>query len=338
MLASRRATLRLVGGSCLGLLALACGDSSRSQAPSAVTGPLVASPPVASPSPSAGPALSSRAFAVMLDNSPEARPQSGVDVADVVYEAPAEAGIPRLMALYLRDQQAERIRPVRSARHYFVDLAAEYHVALVHIGASPQGFQALQETGLPRLDEAQGDAVFTRDPSRQAPHNAYVSTASVRGELQRRGTRVETTMAGLAFGAFQPGGQAATRVQLTYPLSGFSARYDYDAGSHTYQRSQDGQPHADGASQRRYAPHAVIVQQVQVTPIPNDDAGRVDIALVDSGSGLLLAEGTQVPLQWSQANTRDPTRFARRDGAPFVLPTGQVWAELVPIDGQLAVS
>src|SRR5919198_597501 len=180
--------------------------------PKPATAPAVAiSPsPAASPSPSQSPAaagLSMGAFAVLIDNNSDARPQSGLDAADVVYEAPTEGGIPRLMALYLRDTQVERIGPVRSARQYFVYLAAEYHVALAHISGSPQGLAALDETGLPRLDEARGDGGFTRDPSRQAPHDAYVSTQAVRGELARAGTRVSATTAGLSFGAFRPGPQ-----------------------------------------------------------------------------------------------------------------------------------
>jgi len=86
-------------------------------------------------------------FAVMIDNIKEARPHFGLADADVVYEAPAEAGIPRLMPIYLRaGGEASSIGPVRSTRHYFVYLANEYRTPLVHIGASPQGFDALSAT------------------------------------------------------------------------------------------------------------------------------------------------------------------------------------------------
>ena len=290
----------------------------------------------ASPTPAAAFPVSRAAFAALIDNNVEARPQSGLDGADVVYEAPAEGGIPRLMALFLRDgANVERIGPVRSARHYFVYLAAEYRVALVHIGASPQGFQALDETGLERVDETRGDGGFMREPARQAPHDAYVSTQSVRTELERRAARITAGTAGLSFGTFRPGGQQATQLRLAYPAGGFSAQYDYDAGSRMYQRSQDGQPHVDERSGKRYAARSVIVQQLPVTPIPNDDAGRVDLGLAGNGRGLLLAEGTQVPLQWSKTSLSEATRFTRDDGAPFALPDGQVWIELVPLDAQV---
>jgi hypothetical protein len=72
----------------------------------------------------------------MIDNIAEARPHFGLGDADVVYEAPAEAGIPRLMPIFLRaGGEANSIGPVRSTRHYFVYLANEYRTPLVHISA-----------------------------------------------------------------------------------------------------------------------------------------------------------------------------------------------------------
>jgi hypothetical protein len=278
-------------------------------------------------------------FAVMIDNVPEARPQTGLAAADVIYEAPAEGGIPRMLALFLTSVEAERIGPVRSTRHYFVYLAAEYGVPLVHIGSSPQAQAALDQTRLERLDEARGDSGFVRDRSRPAPHDAFVSTASVRAELARRRVATRATTAGLVYGALQPGAQAASRIRIAYPGgAGYTLQYDYDAASKTYQRSMDGQPHVDAATRRRYAPSSLIVQLVDVRPIPNDEAGRVDVQLIGNGKGLLLAQGTQIPIQWSKGDLSQPTRFRRDDGAPFALPDGQVWIQLVPLEGQVELA
>src|SRR5579859_5652947 len=147
-------------------------------------------------------------FAVMIDNIAEARPHFGLANADVVYEAPAEAGIPRLMPVYLRaGGEATSIGPVRSTRHYFVYLANEYRTPQVHIGASPQGFNALSATGLADVDEARGDDGFYRDPSRLAPHNAFVSTNSIRDVLRQRGGPIKATMGPLNFGVYLPGAE-----------------------------------------------------------------------------------------------------------------------------------
>ena len=276
----------------------------------------------------------------MIDNISEARPHFGLAAADVVYEAPAEAGIPRLMPIFLRaGGEADRIGPVRSARHYFIYLANEYRVPLVHIGASPQGFDALSATGLPDVDEQRGDAGFTRDPNRQAPHNAFVSTSSIRDVLRQRGGPIKATPGPLNFGAYQAGAQPATTIKIPYPgPEGYSVEYDYDASEKLYKRIMDGQPHKDGATNQQYAATSIVIQYADVEPIPNDDAGRVDIGLVGSGKGILVAQGTQVPLQWSRASVRDATQFKRADGAPFALPDGQVWIQIVPLETQVSVS
>jgi hypothetical protein len=303
--------------------------------------------PVASPSPSPSPAVAASTFkiddypfATMIDNIAEARPHFGLDSADVIYEAPAEAGIPRLMPIYLRaGGRADRIGPVRSTRHYFVYLANEYRTPLVHIGASPQGFEALSATGLPDVDETRGDGGFVRDPNRQAPHNAFVSTTSVRDVLRQRGGRINATMGPLNFGAYLPGQQPANTIKIPYPgPEGYSVEYDYDAGQKVYRRIMDGQPHKDGGTGQQYAASSIVIEFADVEAIPNDDAGRVDVGLVGSGKGVLIAEGTQVPLQWSRASVRDATQFKRTDGAPFALPDGQAWIQIVPLQTQVSVS
>jgi len=302
--------------------------------------------PVASPSPSpssvarAGLQLDDYPFAAMIDNIAEARPHFGLGAADVVYEAPAEAGIPRLMLMFLRaGGDTSRIGPVRSTRHYFVYLANEYRTPLVHIGSSPQGFDALSVTGLSDVDESRGDGGFSRDPNRQAPHNAFVSTTSVRDVLRSRGRPIRASAGPLSFGDFRPGAQPATTVRIPYPgPEGYSVQYTYNRGTNLYERVMDGQPHKDGATGQQYTATSIVVQFANVVPIPNDEALRVDVALVGSGKGILIAEGTQVPLQWTRASVREATQFTRTDGMPFLLPAGQVWVQIVPLEAQVSVT
>jgi hypothetical protein len=301
----------------------------------------------ASPAPSPSPVASAPVFqiddypfAAMIDNIAEARPHFGLAAADVVYEAPAEAGIPRLMPIYLRvGGEASSIGPVRSTRHYFVYLANEYRTPLVHIGSSPQGFDALAATGLSDVDEARGDGGFVRVATRLAPHNAFVSTTSVREVLKQRGGPIRATAGPLSFGDYRAGPQPATSVKIPYPgPEGYSVEYTYNSGARLYERIMDGLPHKDGSTGDQYTAASIIIQFANVVPIPNDAALRVDVALVGSGKGILIAQGTQVPLQWSRASVRDATRFTRADGAPFQLPSGQVWIQIVPLESEVAVS
>lgn len=334
--------------------ASAAPSPSAAAASSAVPSP---SPSLARPSPSAAPSivpspspvvvasqggiqLDDYPFAVMIDNIKEARPHFGLADADVVYEAPAEGGIPRLMPIFLRaDTDVSSIGPVRSARHYFVYMANEYRTPIVHIGASPQGIDALSATGLLDLDEERGDAGFWRDPSRRAPHNAFVSTASIREVLRQRSAPIDASLGPLNFGDFVLGSQAATTIVIPYPGGErYMLEYDYDPDNQVYNRVMDGVPHVDGSTGQQYTAKSIIVQFANTVAIPNDDAGRLDIALVGSGKGVLVADGTQVPLQWSKASVRSATQFKRIDGAPFALPSGQVWIQIVPLETQLSIT
>jgi Protein of unknown function (DUF3048) N-terminal domain/Protein of unknown function (DUF3048) C-terminal domain len=296
--------------------------------------------PTPTPEPINALRLDASPFAVMIDNIAEARPQFGLGSADVVYEAPAEAGIPRLMPLFLRQGgEASRIGPVRSTRHYFVELANEFRTPLVHIGASPQGFEMLSQTGLPDLDETRDDPGFTRDRRRLAPHNAFVSTSSIREALQQRGIQTNASSGPFTFGGFKDGTQAATSLKINYPGGErYSVEYTYEPDSRLYPRIMDGQPHKDGETGQQYAARSILIQWVNVQPIPNDPALRVEVDLVGSGKGLLLADGTQVPLTWSKASVKDPTTFQREDGTPFSVPEGQVWVQIVPLEAQVAIS
>jgi Protein of unknown function (DUF3048) N-terminal domain/Protein of unknown function (DUF3048) C-terminal domain len=296
--------------------------------------------PTPTPAPGSTLKMDANPFAVMIDNIAEARPQFGLGAADVVYEAPAEAGIPRLMPLFLRQGgEASRIGPVRSTRHYFVELANEYKAPLTHIGASPQGFDMLAETGLPDVDEARGDGGFTRDHNRAAPHNAFVSTTSIRDVLQQRGVQTNASTGPLKFGDFKAGSVPATSIKLDYPGGErYSVEYAYNATTRMYPRVMDGQPHKDGTTGEQYAARSILIQYADVEPIPNDPALRVDVTLVGSGKGLLIADGTQVPVTWTKSSVHEPTTFKRQDGSPFTLPEGQVWVQIVPLESQVAIS
>ena len=293
--------------------------------------------PQAAPSPTAAAVGGVEPIAVMVDNIAEARPQSGLGTADVVYEAPAEGGIPRLMPIYFHAGPG-RVGPVRSARHYFVYLAAEYGAALVHVGASPQGFQALSETGLVNVDEIEGAAGFSRDPRRAPPHNAYINLPTLRDALIRQGTDPDGTLGGLHFGldAAPAGGQPASTLEIDFPGGArYVCQYAYDPASRTYPRSMDGSPHRDAETGERYAARAVIVERVAAPAIPGDDAGRLDVEVTGSGDGLLALDGQAYPITWARSDVTHPTSYAYANGAPVVLPQGQVWIELAPRDANV---
>ena len=87
-----------------------------------------------------------RNLVVIIDNDINARPQAGLEQADLVYELPIEGGTTRFMAVFSRFEP-ELIGPIRSARDYNIDIAKEYDSIFVHAGGSPQAFARFSEIG-----------------------------------------------------------------------------------------------------------------------------------------------------------------------------------------------
>jgi hypothetical protein len=236
------------------------------------------------------------------------------------------------MAVYF-GRGPDRVGPVRSTRHYFVYLAAGFGAALVHIGASPQGYRALSQTGLVDVDEVEGAAGFSRDPQRAAPHNAYVSIPAIRRTLAGQGVDLAGTTGGLGYGAQPPpaGGKPSIELEIDYPGGErYVVQYRYEPSSRTYLRSMDGAPHRDAESGGQYAARAVIVELVAALPIPGDDAGRLDVEVVGDGDGFLALEGKVYPITWSKADLAAPTRYTYANGDPVLLPRGPVWVQVTP--------
>ncbi len=287
--------------------------------------------PTAAPTATAVPRGPAYPVAVMVENHVDARPQSGLSKADIVYEAPVEFGIGRFMAIYI-DGQAKAIGPVRSARHYFVYIADEFNAAYVNIGWSPQAYNALQATGLLNLDEIQGDPGFWRSNDRYAPHNAYTSTDLLRSNLKQQ---KPGTLAGFQFkdGLQPPKGKDARTVTVVRSPY-YYVEYFYDEASKLYSRSMDGSPHRDADTGDRVSPRNVVVQFVKTWVI--DDVGRIDMAQVGEGKALYFRDGVATEGIWRKASLYDVTHWLDADGKPMEFPTGKTWVEVVPQESKVA--
>ena len=275
-------------------------------------------------------------LAVMVENSVDARPQVGLDLADVVYEALAEGGISRFLALYLT-QEAEAIGPVRSTRHYFVYTAAEYNSTLVFVGASPIGYAALAATGIRQLNESYGDAGIWRSPRRAAPHNAYTSTADARAAADAKAVGWPGSWGPLVFkDPLAPAlGEPATSITVGYPpLGWYDVSYEYDPATNQYLRVMDGYRHRDQFTGQQLAASNVIVQVVADELI--DREGRLDLVQTGEGRAYYFVDGVEIDGTWTKADFGSRTLFWDTAGNLVRFnPYGTTWIQLVPPQGRL---
>jgi hypothetical protein len=278
-------------------------------------------------------------FAVMIENQEQARPQTGLDHASVVYEALAEGGITRFLALYA-GQEPEVVGPVRSARHYYVNWAQEYNAPLVHVGASPQGYDALQSLHAPSLDEIRGDPGFWRSPTRVAPHNLFANLNNAKSILEQRRAVPPGSFGGLQFkrAAARIDGHPTTHAAITFGSWAYLAEWDYDPYWNEYTRWMDGAPHTDALTGAQLRATNVLIQTVESWPVPNDHEGRLDFAQVGKGRIIALLDGIAVDGTWSKSSLTAPTEYRDAKGAPLRLNTGPTWVVVVPPEGSVALT
>ena len=188
--------------------------------------------------------------AVMVENSPEARPQSGLKDAGVVFEAVAEGGITRFVALY-QEAQPDLIGPVRSIRPYFVEWAAGFDAGLAHVGGSELALKMVKSGDyVVDLDQFKApEGIFWRSEDRVAPHNMYTKMSGLdkyMAKLDKKKSDFQSwDRQALKSDKTESDLPAAQAIRLPVSTGIFEVSYHYDTASKTYQRFQGGEAHQD---------------------------------------------------------------------------------------------
>jgi hypothetical protein len=311
-----------------------------SAVPSAVPSATPTPGPSLVPAPLTGALVSAAAaarhpIAVMIDDQIAARPQSGLSSASIVWQAPAEGGIPRYMLIFQETTPTD-VGPVRSARYYYVAWASELRAMYVHSGGSPQALATLRAQGNGQLvynaDEFRWGGSFHRISTRASPHNLYTTGAKLRALATRVGARDGPitwpwTFARDAVLGWRPVGG---RIVVSYQAN--VIRYDYDRKTNTYLRSVTGEKRqVDGTTKRRIAPKNVIVMQVRFGPLNdgNPSKKRLEADIIGSGPAWISTNGITIKGTWRKASTKAPTRFFDKAGKPVVLTVGQTFVQVM---------
>ena len=264
------------------------------------------------------------AVAVKIDNIIDARPQAGINAADIVYEEFTE-GVTRFIVVY-HSTDAEVVGPVRSVRPADPVIVTPLGGVLGFSGGSPGAVALAADTPLTLVME-DDVAVMYRRPGRVAPHNLYTSTAGlfsrVPAEVGSPRPFATFLTEGKSFGG--PGAIPVASIGLV-PAPYVTAGYDWDAASGTWLRTTDGVPHM--VEEGRIAPTTVIVQ---FTPYQYfvDDYSVQYPEVVGSGEVWVFAAGAMVPGTWSKDSPGAVTSFTDSSGAPIAIPPGQTWVHLV---------
>jgi hypothetical protein len=282
--------------------------------------------------PSADAPAGLRIVAVKIENSPAARPQSGLQSADIVYEFITEGGITRFNAMF-HSQAPGTVGNVRSARLADVDIVSQYHALFAFSGANGQVNSQIRSAGIENLSEDAGVRNgFTRSSSRPAPHNLYLDLTKIREEALRRKMSATQIIAPLAFG---PKSVEAS-VPISYVKVPFSpantVEWTYDADRDVYLRENNGSVHSDALTGEQIAARNVVVLWAKmIAASRRDSAGSrtYDIELVGSNRCSVFRNGTRLDGTW-QATKDKPPVFKAEDGTVIRLAPGNTWFQVAP--------
>lgn len=305
-----------------------------------------------------------RPLAVMIENSPDARPQSGLSDADIVFEAVAEGGVTRFMALFYCGVQVEdtTIAPVRSARTYFIDWASGFNRPLyTHVGGAnlPGPANALgqiSDYGWALENDLNqfsiGYPTFVRNAARlerevATEHTMETSSEKLWAVAEKRGwtnmspeMRVGRTVVpaqdwkdgytGWTFAsAAEPAG---TTTSIAYDFwSGynqFSVKWEFDATTKMYKRIMAGEPHVD-LNNNQQITASVVVVLLTAEKGPIDEAKHMLYKTTGSGKALIYQNGQAINATWTKKTREAELEFTNSKGQAVELQPGLVWISVV---------
>jgi hypothetical protein len=274
-------------------------------------------------------------FGVMVENSADAWPLSGLDQAFLVIEAPVEGGIPRFISFFSTEQTVSKIGPVRSARPYYLDWNDELDAIYAHVGGSPEALDLIKYT-YQTIDLNQfwyGDFFYRQNSTRYAPHNVYTNSellAQAAQELRSEGKLVEAPVyQSWQFKDDQPiAAELAKSLTIDFaPGSVYDVAWNYQPETNDYLRYQSGEvmKMTDGAV---ITANNVVVLAMDIRVI--DSVSRRHIQTVGQGDALISQDGETYLARWKKDSRTDRLRFYTADGYEISLNAGKTWIEVVP--------
>jgi hypothetical protein len=326
------------------LLGAACGsgggkDKTASTQPESSTTTALAVAPNANPLTGLpiDPAVPARAaLVVKIDNAPKARPQAGVNEADIVVEEGVEGGVTRFFTLF-HSHDAPSVGPVRSARSTDLLFARQIGTPLfAYSGANAVFADLVRKAPLVDVGVGRFPTAYHREPGRPAPYNLFSETKA----LFASAAGAVTPPAPLF--SYRPAGEAppeassepAPRVQALWKLNiTTTVVFAWDEASKTFPRTTDGRPHLDAAGVQ-VSPENVVFQVVgyrNTGLVDRSGAAVPEAELIGEGDAWVLTAGRLVKGRWSRPDEARTTLFTLPSGEPIRLTPGRTWLELVPL-------
>jgi len=275
-----------------------------------------------------------RPIALMIDNDTDAaRPQIGLEDAYMVYEIVVEGRATRFMALF-KDFDLEKVGPVRSSRHYFLDYAQEHDAIYAHAGWSPKAAKDIKALGINNINGVAADgASFWRDNTYDKTwHNLYTSTQKLSARADEKNYRRDTESSMPNYKELDEtplGGKAVKSISIPY-ANFYKVGWKYDGESKTFVRYVNGKTH-DSQTGNPITAKNIIMYTLENVNLPDtENKGRQDLKNIGSGTGYYFSDGQAVEINWKKTSREAKTEYTLKDGTSLKLNPGNTFVQIVP--------
>jgi len=266
-----------------------------------------------------------RAVAASIENSPAARPQSGLGEAEIVYEFMLEGGITRFLAIYWPEIPV-KIGPIRSARPALIKTAQSYDALFLHAGASPHGFALLAVNDISHLDQIYKSQYYWRSSKRNAPHNLYTGKKPLNNYIESLSEKEYQAQFKFLTASVASDFEKAENISIDY-WGSYEVLYEYNRLENNYLRflNNKDNPHLVESGEQLKAKNIIIQYAITST---KDSEGRQDIDLKSGGKMQLFRDGLVITGSWE--NNNGEIVYLDADGNRIEINPGQTWIQVVP--------
>ena len=281
-----------------------------------------------------------RPIAVMIDNQSGARPQAGLNNAYIVYDIIVEGGLSRMMALF-KGQDLEKIGPVRSSRHYFLDYALENDSIYVHYGWSPQAEKDINKLDVDNINGITHSSTFWRVKDKKSPHNAVTSTAKILEQAKKFGYKTTSTSSSVLnykpqeFDLTEETAITATNVKI--PYSGYyKVEFKYNAETKRYEKYADNKKQVDWDTKEAITTKNIIITFAKnVNLADTENKGRQDLKNIGDLEGYYITNGKAIKIICSKSSRREKTIYKDLQGNILDVNDGNTYIQICPINAKV---
>ncbi|MBQ3415729.1 MAG: DUF3048 domain-containing protein [Clostridia bacterium] len=282
-----------------------------------------------------------RPIAVMIDNHSDAWPQAGLNKAYIVYEIIVEGGETRLMAVF-KGQDLEKIGPVRSSRHYFLDYAMENDAIYTHFGWSPQAESDISTYKINNINGLiESSATFWRVKDKVSPHNAVTSTKALLDVAEKRKYATTSNKKSVLNYTtdevnLENGEDALT---VTIPHSQLqTVKYIYDEENKTYKRFARNKAQTDWDTKEAVTTKNIIIEFCDnYTLTDSENKGRQGLKNIGTFDGYYITNGKAIKIKCTKESRSEQTVYKDLDGKEIKVNDGNTFVNICPINANVSI-